>query len=96
MKTLSSNESLLKGEWIFKDDQISSNEECGRIQWLVTDILRLIRVDRSGWEKLYQDPKDKRYWLLYYPHSEMHGGGPPSLMEMSYKEAKLRFNANNT
>ncbi len=96
MKTLSSNESLLEGEWIVKDDQITSNEACGRIEWLVSDILKLVRVDRSTWEKLYQDPKDKRYWLLYYPYSEMHGGGPPSLMEISYKEAEIRFNAKNT
>ena len=96
MKILSSNETMLEGEWITTDDQIKSNEACGRIEWLVSDILKLIRVEKSTWEKLYRDPKDNRYWLLYYPHAEMHGGGPPSLMEITHKDAELRFNAKNT
>ncbi|HEC29540.1 MAG TPA: hypothetical protein ENI65_08140 [Gammaproteobacteria bacterium] len=96
MKVISENETLIEGMWVVTDDQISSNEACKRIEWLITDIFKLIRVDVSGWEKLYQDPKDQRFWLLYYPQGEMHGGGPPSLMEMTYKDAELRFNAKNT
>lgn len=96
METLSANETLLEGAWIPSDDQITSNEACKRIEWLVSDILKLVKVNRHTWEKLYQDPKDKRYWLLYYPYSEMHGGGPPSLMEIAYKDAEVRLNEQNT
>ena len=95
MNLLAPNETLLEGEWVTADDQITSNEACRRIDWLVTEILKLIRVDRSTWEKLYQDPKDNRYWLLYYPYSEMHGGGPPSLMAISYQDAEARFKPKN-
>jgi len=91
MKILTSNETKLEGEWETIDDQIISNEACGRIEWLVSDILDLIKVNRDTWEKLFQDPKDKRYWLLYYPYSEFHGGGPPSLMEINYEDAMQRL-----
>jgi hypothetical protein len=93
MKTISENETLIECKWIIADDQITSNDACKRIEWLISDILKLVRVDKSGWEKIYQDPKDKRFWLLYYPQSEMHGGGPPSLKEVKYKKAELNFNA---
>jgi hypothetical protein len=96
MNTISENETLIECKWEVVDDQILSNDACKRIEWLISDILKLVRVDKSRWEKLYQDPKDKRYWLLFYPQSEMHGGGPPSLMEITYKEAELRFSAKNT
>lgn len=93
MNLLAPNETKLEGEWVTADDQITSNDACRRIDWLVTEVLKLIRVDRTTWEKLFQDPKDSRYWLLYYPYSEMHGGGPPSLMEISYQDAEARFKA---
>ena len=96
MNIISENEKLIECKWEIADDQISSNDACKRIEWLISDVLELVRVDRSRWEKLYQDLKDKRYWLLFYPQSEMHGGGPPSLMEITYKEAELRFNAKGT
>ena len=96
MKPISENETLIECKWIVSDDQIMSNDACKRIEWLISDILKLVRVDKSRWEKLYQDPKDKRYWLLFYPQAEMHGGGPPSLMEITYKDAVLRFNAKDT
>jgi len=95
MQRLSPNETLLEGQWLNTDDQIVSNEACARIEWLTTDILKLVRVDRSTWLKLYQDPLDKRYWLLYYPQTELHGGGPPSLMAITYEEADLRFKKQN-
>jgi hypothetical protein len=96
MNTISKNETLIECKWIVADDQISSNDSCKRIEWLISDILKLVMVDKTGWEKLYQDPTDKRFWLLFYPQSEMHGGGPPSLKEITYNDAKLRFNAKNT
>jgi len=92
MNTITENETLIECLWTVADDQITSNEACKRIEWLISDILKLVRVDKARWEKLYQDPKDKRFWLLHYPHAEMHGGGPPSLMVMTVKEAELRFN----
>jgi hypothetical protein len=96
MNLISESETLIECKWVIADDQISSNDACKRIEWLTSEILKLVRIDKSRWEKLYQDPQDKRFWLLYYPQSEMHGGGPPALMEITYKDAELRFNAKNT
>ena len=96
MNIISANETLIECKWEASDDQLKPNSACKRIEWLISDVLELVKVDKSRWEKLYQDRNDKRYWLLFYPQSEMHGGGPPSLMEISYKEAERRFIANST
>jgi len=33
-------------------------------------------TDYNGWDVLYLDPADGRYWERILPSSEMHGGGP--------------------
>ena len=93
MKKISGNETLIECAWEVVEDQITSSSACERIEWLISDILKLVKVDKAGWEKLFQDTADNRYWLLFYPQAELHGGGPACLMEISYKEATLRFNA---
>lgn len=45
----------------------------------------------GGWETLYQDPADLRFWELTYPHGEMHGGGPPTLKSLTVQEAKSKY-----
>jgi hypothetical protein len=39
----------------------------------------LEKIIDKGWEVLYKDPKDNRFWELTYPNSDMQGGGPPLL-----------------
>ena len=68
------------------------NDACKRIDWLINNKLVEISVNGNGWEALYQDPNDRRYWLLTYPQSHMHGGGPPLLKAVTEKEAKEIFN----
>ena len=91
MNKISHDETLIECQWLVIEDQVKPNAACERIEWLVSDVLNLVKVDRRGWEKLYQDPADKRYWLLFYPQSELKGGGPASLMEITYAEADVRF-----
>ncbi len=47
--------------------------------------------DKSGWDILYIDPITNSLWELSYPDSEMQGGGPPSLIYISYKNAKQKY-----
>jgi len=62
-----------------------------RIKELTDTHLRTIAVTENGWETLYRDPTDLRFWELTYPHSEMHGGGPPMLRCITAEEAHAKY-----
>ena len=95
MKKLESHESELIGEWIHEGGRVRGNDASERIQWLISEVLTLVGVDEKsgGWDKLYRDAADGRCWLLTYPQSEMHGGGPPvlKLLRLTDEEVKERF-----
>jgi len=84
---LNPEETILIGKWKKIGYNIVRDENCRRIEKLKSDYLKKISVDKSGWETLYQDPNDNRYWLLTYPDSECHGGGPPTLKMITPIEA---------
>jgi hypothetical protein len=73
------NESDLRGKWIPVDGKMVRDEVSKRIESLIAKYLNRVKADESGWNTLFRDPSDGRYWELTYPHSEMHGGGPPRL-----------------
>jgi hypothetical protein len=91
MKTLQPHETDLLGKWIFCGTQVEGDETCKRIKWLVAEKLQEIKTDDSGWDVLYRDPVDGRYWELTYPQSHMHGGGPPRLTHLSIEQAKTKY-----
>lgn len=41
--------------------------------------LQKVKVDPVTWEIEYVDPDTGERWLMDYPQSESHGGGPPRL-----------------
>jgi hypothetical protein len=88
---LEPNETELIGKWIVEKGKIRRDETCERVEKLVAEYLREIARDSSGWEMLYQDPEDRRYWEFTYPQSHMHGGGPPALKCLSREEAKAKY-----
>jgi len=59
--------------------QMSEDPVCQRIRALVGGYLCFVATSPDGWRKLYRDSADQRYWELFYPQGEMHGGGPPRL-----------------
>lgn len=92
MKTkLEKNETYLKGQWIEKNDEVVGDKTCIRIRSLIT-YLEEISSTSGGWETLYRDNSDGRYWELFYEHGDWHGGGPPSLKYLSEEEAKKKYN----
>ena len=93
MKTLQPNETELVGNWLGQRTNVHGDETCDRIKWLVENVLIQIGYSREygAWEILYQDPYDHRFWVKTYPHSEMHGGGPPALICIPKQEANMRF-----
>jgi Immunity protein 27 len=91
MMKLKSNETELQGSWDIEGDSIYADEVCVRIENLITNYLTKIIEDESGWNKLYQDPDDKRFWELSYPESDRHGGGAPLLKNLSLNEVKEKY-----
>jgi hypothetical protein len=45
----------------------------------------------DGWAKLYRHPTNLSLWELTYPHSEQHGGGPPSFKKISPTGASVKY-----
>lgn len=91
MKNLQPHETELIGDWIVSGAKVEGDETCKRIKWLVAGKLQEVTTDASGWDILYRDPVDGRYWELTYPQSHMHGGGPPRLTNLSLKQAKTKY-----
>lgn len=79
MNKLLPNESELVGSWVVRNGRVVKDDVTKRIELLIQQVLRKVASDASGWDTLFRDPSDGRFWELIYPHSEMHGGGPPLL-----------------
>ncbi len=77
--------------WLSRNKVDADREVLARIHWLTGEVLALIGVEKTGgWEKLYRDPADGRYWLLTYPFGELQAGGPPSLICRKLGEAEIK------
>lgn len=91
MTKISASEHSLVGKWLLKDGQIHANDVAERIDLLIGHHLRKVDQSADGWTTLFQDPDDNRYWILDYPDSSLHGGGPPRLTEIPLEEARTKF-----
>jgi len=91
MEGLFANETVLEGAWTSKDGRVIEDPVSLRIKWLIGNWLRRKATDATGWDTLYEDPHDGRLWELIYPHSEMHGGGPPLLRVVTDADALLKY-----
>lgn len=87
------NEKEIIGKIILENSEIKKDKSYVRIEWLVKHYLKKVGVSKESgaWEILYQDPFDGRYWLKTYPQSEMHGGGPPALIQVNESDAKTKY-----
>jgi hypothetical protein len=90
------DETILIGKWLTENGQVRADVTCDRIGWLTAHHLRKVAISKQwgGWETLFQDPDDGRYWEQTYPEGEMHGGGPPALKCFSSDEAKSKYGDN--
>jgi len=85
-------ETELLGKWIETDNGFQVDIVAQRINWLVSNFLIKIKTDESGWDILYKDPIDGRYWELFYPESGLYGGGPPALKIILKNEIVEKYN----
>ena len=84
-------ETDLIGTWIERNGHVEGDLATNRINWLINERLERLGSDKSGWDILFRDPQDGRLWELTYPHSELHGGGPPRLTNIDLDIAKKKY-----
>jgi hypothetical protein len=87
---LSADDHRLVGAWV-EDGDRTPDEVDRRIFWLVTRRLVLRGMAHAGWEQLYQDPRDGRFWELTFPQGSLHGGGPRLLTCVGPEVARERY-----
>jgi hypothetical protein len=93
MTSINPSETLLTGRWVIQDGRAVADDVCQRIAALTKSYLTEMARDASGWNTLFRDPTDGRYWELSYPQSEFHGGGPPELRCLTTEAARQRYGA---
>jgi len=93
---LQRGERRLDGKWELVGGRMIGDSTCERIEKLITKDLKRIGTDTSGWDTLYRDPQDGRYWELVYLQSEMHGGGPPSLIQVEKDAVRSKYGLDQT
>lgn len=88
---LKPNEVKLVGSFICVDGEIVADEANIRIQMLIKDMLDNVGSSKDGWDTLYRDPLDDRFWELTYKDTDMHGGGVPILENVSERYAGKKY-----
>lgn len=88
---LKASESILVGGYQFEDGILVPDEVFLRIDFLKGTLLNKVAVDSAGWQVLYEDPEDGRFWELCYPDSGDHGGGAPMLRLITTDEAGAKY-----
>ena len=93
MRLLEPNEVQLEGHWIKAGSKVVADDTARRIDELVSSHLAKRATSDDGWDVLYLDRRDGRLWELTYPHKDWHGGGPPSLANVTedYVQKKYRL-----
>jgi len=81
------------GDWVEVAGRVVGDNACERVHLLTQDYLEKIGFSQEsgGWETLYRDPSDGRFWERTYLQSHMHGGGPPSLLNLTEGEARKKY-----
>lgn len=82
----------IAGTWLMVSGRLAEDDVCRRIDSLIKSELQHVATTKDGWEKLYRDPHDGRFWELTYPHGAMQGGGPPALIFTSPAKASEKYN----
>jgi hypothetical protein len=88
---LAPEERRLVGAWVEHDGGRTLDQVDRRIFWLVTRRLIPRGQAHQGWEQLYQDPRDGRFWELTFPEGSLHGGGPRLLTWIDEERAREKY-----
>jgi hypothetical protein len=88
------DEHEIVGNWVFRSGVLEGDALCKHVEPLVEHHLEQIAFspESGAWETLFLDPRGSRYWERTYLQSEMHGGGPPSLIHLSESAVRKKYN----
>jgi len=89
--SIDASETEIRGSWNLIDGRVEADANVKRIEQLIRDELEEVGRDASGWDVLYVDPGDGRYWELLHLESHRHGGGPPTLRCVSREDARRKY-----
>ena len=78
----------LTDQWVMRGGQMSNEGDAAAIDELLLSELAQIAATDGRWRRLYRHRTTGRLWELSYPRSEMHGGGPGRLHELSLNSSK--------
>ncbi len=84
-------ETQIEGRWLTLAGKTIADDNCSRINYLLAKELTRVAATSDGWFILYRDNFDNRLWELTYPQSELHGGGPPRLCNLTPDEAAAKY-----
>lgn len=88
---LAANERHLTAPWDDALERAIADEMEARIFWLVTQRLEPQTTINGGWDQLFRDPRDGRYWELTFPQGSLHGGGPRKLSCITQQVAAAKY-----
>lgn len=91
MEWLNPHETELRGGWVARGASWVADDTCRRIWELVERRLELIARQPGGWDALYLDPADGRWWELLHPASPGREGEPPVLRHVTREEARPKY-----
>lgn len=86
-------ETEIIGNWIEVNGRVVGDAACDRVESLTRHYLTKLGYseESGGWQTLFIDPNDKRFWMRTYPHGDWHGGGPAALVRLAREDAKAKF-----
>lgn len=91
MRDLKNDEQVLVGRWLDRQGRVEKDEVAARIDFLVGNRLERIAASGDGWDVLFIDRNDGRFWELSYPDSQAHGGGAPMLKAIDAAAVKKKY-----
>jgi hypothetical protein len=68
-----------------------TEQDARRAGWLLQNRLLRLAETNFGYDHLYRDPTDGRYWELTHPWPEQHGGGPYVLRAITPSDAAAKY-----
>jgi hypothetical protein len=90
------HETLIDGQWQVVEGRMVADSAVSRVRALIDTELEKIGSTGGGWETLYRDRRDGRFWELVYLQSDMQGGGPESLRFIDAVQAARKYGAGMT